>query len=403
MFRLGKREVPKRRTSAHQGLNVMVANQQVPHRDGQSIADAQQNRKLDVLENRIKRGELWIILLTAAMTIAAFAAVYVARKQWRVMELQTKVMQDTLADARKSAIESDKTSDRQFKIAEGQASSLKILADANKDIAGAATKSAAATERLAGATSESAKASRGLADSSAQSTVATQRLADAALDANSVSRQLVSTTERAMDTTKNISRAFVFAKGVELQDAYMSSLVAPLITGGDTHSHLYTIGVQWENTGGTPTQDLTITNSCWSTRAGQLAERAADLIAFDVSSIDTQDKLFERHSTTSMVLAPKQIQTVGVCAVDALGQVEKELGAVPLYYTFGTARYRDIFNPGYVHRTEYCFVITPTGSRWYPGSSIGNAEKMPPLRILASPCREHNCSDEECNGQSPLP
>lgn len=159
--------------------NGMEANQQVPSGDDQSITDEKQDRKLDVLENRIKRGELWIIFLTAAMTFAAFAAVYVARKQWRVMEQQTKVMQDTLADARKSNIESGKVTDRQLGIAEKQASSQGILADANKDIAAAATKSAKATEQLARATTDAAAASRSLAESAGKSSAATQRLADA--------------------------------------------------------------------------------------------------------------------------------------------------------------------------------------------------------------------------------
>ena len=78
----------------------LALHEQVPARDAQSITDEQQNRKIDVLADRIKRGELWIILLTAAMTIAAFAAVYVANKQWLVAERQTALIQEQLKDAR---------------------------------------------------------------------------------------------------------------------------------------------------------------------------------------------------------------------------------------------------------------------------------------------------------------
>jgi hypothetical protein len=367
-----------------------MADEQVPRRDGQSVADEKQDRKIDVLENRIQRGELWIIFLTAAMTIAAFAAVYVARKQWRVMEQQTKVMQAQLADARKAAVEGDKVTDRQLKIAEKQADSQKTLADANKDIAAAATKSARATEQLADATRKAADASRSLADSAAQSNVATQRLAAAASDANTVSRELV-------DTTENISRAFVYAKSVDFEELSMPAYFGPPPVA-------WQASIQWENTGNTPTRDLIVNSSCWVDFGGAIGAEFGTLLRsdpreFDVCHIEPQDKMLFRNATRALLIGPKQIRNAGGCTFTTIDVLFNQMGLGSYYYVFGAATYHDVFRPQYLHRTEYCFVMTLTGSL----GTYGRPETRKPVGNVAVPCREHNCADEECNRQTPLP
>ncbi len=369
-----------------------------PHQD-QAGGDAGKSRRVLGLSF-----EALSLIFDGIIAIAAIIGSFFVYRQLAAMNDQLAVMREQMADARSAAKATDVTTDRQLKIAEKQASSQKTLADANKDIAAAATKSAKATEQLAVATSKAADASRSLAESAADANVATHRLADAALDANSVTRELVKTTQQAIDTNKGISRAFVFAKGVELHEVYMSNILGAVIKGGQSRIQSWIISVQLENTGSTPTQDLTVTSSCWETYGRKLLDRASDAPGFDVCAIDPKDPWLESHAIVSMVLAPKQIRPFGGCQIKATGLLMNELGALPLYYTFGTVRYRDIFNPSYIHRTEYCFVVTLTGSAYELGLPAGRrGEKMPPLGILATPCQQHNCADEECNGQSPLP
>lgn len=142
-------------------------NEQVPRTSGQSEADAQQNRKIETLEDRIKRGELWIILLTAAMTIAAFAAVYVARKQWLVserqtglMDRQTRLMERQMDEARIAGRAADKVTDRQLKIAESQDESLRKMAETNKALVDSSKASAGSSARIAKSAETGVLASR---------------------------------------------------------------------------------------------------------------------------------------------------------------------------------------------------------------------------------------------------
>lgn len=88
-------------------------------------------------------------IFAAALAVYGVLGYYVFRGQWRVMQDQTGVMQlqarelqAQLDDARKAAAENDAAVQRQFRIAESQAASMKQLADANKIIAESARRSA---------------------------------------------------------------------------------------------------------------------------------------------------------------------------------------------------------------------------------------------------------------------
>src|SRR6478672_405168 len=149
-----------------------------PHQD-QAGGDAGKSRRVLGLSF-----EALSLLFDGIIAIAAIIGSVFVYRQLTAMNDQLAVMREQMADTRAAAKSADVTTDRQLKIAEKQASSQKTLADANKDIAAAATKSAKATEQLAIATSKAADASRSLAESASQSTAATQRLAAAANDAN---------------------------------------------------------------------------------------------------------------------------------------------------------------------------------------------------------------------------
>ena len=372
-----------------------------PHRD-QATGDAGNTRRIAGLSF-----EALSLIFDGIIAIAAIVGSVFVYRQLISMNGQLAVMREQMKDARAAAKSADITTDRQLKIAEKQAGSQQILADANKDIAASATKSAKATEQLARATADAAAASHRLAESAGQSTAATQRLAAAANDANAVSRELVKTTHQVGEINQNAQRAFVFVKDVVLQKVTYADYYRRLYEANGIPSYLVQIPAEpgyqqtmlwqanlvWENSGSTPTKKLSITRSFWVD-----SEQKADEPTFDVLTIPLPDRGFAQLDDQHAFIGPKQeaqIMSGFITAGPSFMRFLEVLSGPTKYYVFGVATYRDILNPTYAHRTEYCFYIQLAVDL---GTKLDSAPINPPDAKLI-PCAKHNCMDEECEEQ----
>jgi len=117
------------------------------------------------------------------------------------------------------------------------------------------------------------------------------------------------------------------------------------------------------------------------------------------------DESFTRNADVKLLIGPKQQSlAAGGCMIDPATVSVHELGRTLLYFTFGTARYGDVVNPSTMHRTEFCFVLALTGSK-YADESHQSKDSIPSLGIDSYPCQYHNCADDECEraDSKPLP
>ncbi len=122
-----------------------------------------------------------------------------------------------------------------------------------------------------------------------------------------------------------------------------------------------------------------------------------DQFAFDISTIDPNDKALTKTPDIHLLLGPKQSLAAGPCFFDPLFLYLHQLEWIQ-YYTFGTAKYRDILTPEYIHRTEYCYILKIKGDLESDfGAGKKNAPGTKPLTIEGYPCEKHNCADEECS------
>ena len=85
--------------------------------------------------------------LEGVSLVAVIATMIFVGLQWKEMAKQYKLMTQQLADAKTSAADQQKATDRALKTAESQADSLAKLADANKTMADAAVQSLKRNER----------------------------------------------------------------------------------------------------------------------------------------------------------------------------------------------------------------------------------------------------------------
>lgn len=107
--------------------DAKVQHTQVGARDSdtalqQTVTDAQQTAEIDRLDRRVDRREQVTLAVAIIGVVIAAAAVWVSERQRQIMQRQ-------MNDAREAAVESGKVTDRQLKIAESQAESMRVLAE----------------------------------------------------------------------------------------------------------------------------------------------------------------------------------------------------------------------------------------------------------------------------------
>jgi len=368
--------------------------------------------------------ELLGLIFNGLLAGTAIAGLIFLYRQTAANEKQTALLTRQYNDAKAGEAKARNDADLAMNTATSQAGYIKslaeqtasqaaqttLLAEAAGKSAAAAEKSEAATEKLARATSDAAAASHSLAESAGQSTAATQRLAAAANDANAVSRELVKTTHQVGEINQNAQRAFVFVKGLSFRKVNYAEWYRTLVESKGLPASLapvpndpnvqqivgWKVNLIWENSGSTPTKSLTISNNLFVSNLYDEAKHP-----FDVSAIQPDDKMRVKLPDEKVFIGPKQSAEVPVTFFEPLHMI---LGALflPRYYIFGTATYKDILNPSYVHRVDYCFLIHLTGDA-RSGLRGGDSKGFEPLGADLVPCANHNCMDEECDQKQPEP
>jgi len=313
-------------------------------------------------------------IATIAIAVLTFAIAATSVLQWIVFNRQLDVMQGQLGEMKATGKQTD----------DAIAATSRLVDQA--------AKSATAASQLAQAASDTATANRILADethklveNSAKSNAAAQRMVDTASKANAVAADLVETTRQANETAKNVQRAFVLPRGIELVKVSGPARLTGDITG--TTPFAWQAFVQWENSGNTPARDFTVHSSCafgdWPTPVSDPSKLTID---------DPKLQFIMKNRDVSVLIGPKQTVDAGYCVVHGLGVMLQQFGEMQ-DFLFGEATYKDILNPTYTHRTQFCFQLRLSGS-W-----AGSIDDAVPLAVDGRPCEKHNCADEECDAQ----
>ncbi|WP_156164597.1 hypothetical protein [Bradyrhizobium sp. LTSP885] len=138
--------------------------------------------------------------------------------------------------------------------------------------------------------------------------------------------------------------------------------------------------VFWENSGNTPTKNLTVIANCVS-GFEQLV---------DPANIPKEKRATTFRVTTisKAVFGPKQINRAGLCPVTSLDVILGQLGAFTHLYVYGVAIYHDIFDQSSWRLTQFCFQAA--------NFVVGGTESDPTMTGFVAPCPVRNCTDEEC-------
>jgi hypothetical protein len=135
--------------------------------------------------------------------------------------------------------------------------------------------------------------------------------------------------------------------------------------------------VQWENSGNTPTKNMT-------TR-GQFAMLHQRLSrGYHFPDLDEKGKETKTPSALHGFMAPHGT-SVSTAYLDIPVASATDIGSKVYLYAWGWARYRDIFQDSTLHTTRFCFEVTQI---LIQGSDVS---------IVAAHCDENNCMDEECS------
>ena len=164
------------------------------------------------------------------------------------------------------------------------------------------------------------------------------------------------------ETNRATQRAFVYVSGIEFQTVQT-----------DDGEIQWWVIPRWENSGNTPTKFLKVESYCPFVRRGE--------------EYFQYDKLQPVNIRT---VGPKQTIQGITCIARTEQLLAAQRGEHDWYWT-ARATYRDIFDPNYLHVTEYCFYVRRIVS------DVTDANVS--LGIVGGPCEKHNCADKECETQ----
>ena len=165
-------------------------------------------------------------------------------------------------------------------------------------------------------------------------------------------------------------RAFMTAKEIQFE---------PLTVMG-IKGATWLANVFWENSGNTPTKNLTIIAHCVS-GFEQLVDPA------NIPK-NKQNNTFRIATVTKAVFGPKQINRAGFCGVTSIEALLGQFGAFTHLYVYGTAIYHDVFDQSSWRITQFCFQAG--------NFVIGGTNTDPTMTAIVVPCVVRNCTDEEC-------
>ena len=235
------------------------------------------------------------------------------------------------------------------------------LADATGKMKDAAEKSAQASRDFA----DTAKDINGNMDDAVEKlnaqAEASKKLAGQALAQANATRNLAQTSK---DALESVQRAFVFTSTGHGDPPVMS----------DGPPTTVSIAVPFENSGSTPTQNLTAHINWIAMPPGVGEDYFGDMLVNGAVPADT-DAVLGPHSagSTLNVVLPR----------DTFIQATKGQTSVRIW---GWIKYRDIFKDTPRRLTEYCYHLR------FSGKIVNDI----PATYTLENCPTHNCSDEQC-------
>ena len=203
-------------------------------------------------------------------------------------------------------------------------------------------------------------------------TVATIVIAAFTIVLARVSRRQADLTKESMIAGE---RAFVFAKDVRAYYEFDKT----------TNQYNWRFRPIWENSGDTPTKNMTM-----HTRCMLLDDPLPPGFNFDENTTITGKALIPPRSTIDGGISPTHpAQAISPQDIADVQSGEKIL------YLWGWARYSDVFPNTQQHITRFCWFLTPLGD---PFAYV--AGKIPPdTGGVSFPSLHHsegNCADDEC-------
>jgi hypothetical protein len=185
-------------------------------------------------------------------------------------------------------------------------------------------------------------------------------------------------SKKAVETMQNVAntqlRAFVFPVSI-------FSLWEQI---PETTLYGWRFRPQWQNSGATPTKNLTI--HAW----GELRDTVLpDDFNFSYATNDIGNGLIPPRLTLQGGVVPQNLRPV----ISPQDIIDMQAGT-KLLYIWGWARYNDVFPGTPQHITRFCWVITPVGNPMtFQPNSTNPGEQL----NFAYLYHQHgNCADEEC-------
>jgi hypothetical protein len=171
-------------------------------------------------------------------------------------------------------------------------------------------------------------------------------------------------------------RAYVFAVGIA-PEFY-------LIAG--TNFYGWTIRPQWQNSGATPTKQMTICSS-----GGIRDTRLPEDFDFPYNEVDVGTGLIAPRLTLNGGPVPSNKRITP----EDIEDIQK---GRKFFYMWGWAKYKDVFPDTPQHITKFCWAIVPIGNpRTFIPHSANHANKIIFNYIYIA---RGNCADEECEQQN---
>jgi hypothetical protein len=196
---------------------------------------------------------------------------------------------------------------------------------------------------------------------------------------NSGVESAVGKLQSQVDQTKELAQTSQDAL-VSVQRAFVSA--TPVITElkqPNGSSDGVSLDISWQNSGSTPTKFLQITD-----QSSYDSNFSGDPETSKNSPLVKKAKIF---------ISPKGSYNSHLVIIPQF-QLENVLKKQTIYFFWGTASYRDVFNGTEEHITKYCYYIDPFYVE-YLGSSPPKAS----YRYESRQCEKGNCIDDECKAK----
>jgi hypothetical protein len=186
-------------------------------------------------------------------------------------------------------------------------------------------------------------------------------------------KEQANTMDAQLATIKSFQRAFV-----TIRDPIMESSYNP---GTSPHHVLEFV---WENSGNTPTRNLTVRIAC-------IPADGADPAQF---------RFDDPKLTGSFLLPPKGVVVQGDCPI-TYDEMVVYAHRTKNLTIIARATYGDISDPTPTHITEYCAMLHGLVGNPVEGMAPGQQRAI--RNTSMEVCRTHNCADEECKDWKPPP